>query len=122
MITGLGERGCGRESANDSTGSKIDRRVNVGESAYLLWKEILSLRQCRNPFVQVFRTCNGDGLFLFVKMMISEKLSNLASCFRHLPVLQGLYKPVMLDQNLLYFSGHLPLQDDGTLITGKVGA
>ena len=38
------------------------------------------------------------------------------------PVAAGLYKPVLIDGNLIYFSGHLPINNDGTMITGKVGA
>jgi enamine deaminase RidA (YjgF/YER057c/UK114 family) len=33
----------------------------------------------------------------------------------------GVYKPVVVVGNLAYVSGHGPLKDDGTLITGKVG-
>jgi enamine deaminase RidA (YjgF/YER057c/UK114 family) len=55
-------------------------------------------------------------------MQPTEKLSELGIVLPSAPKAAGLYKPVMLDQNLLYFSGHLPLQDDGTMITGKLGA
>ncbi len=34
----------------------------------------------------------------------------------------GLYQPVLRQGNLVYVSGHGPLQEDGTFITGKVGA
>ena len=34
----------------------------------------------------------------------------------------GVYKPVVLVGNLAYASGHGPLRNDGTLITGRVGA
>jgi enamine deaminase RidA (YjgF/YER057c/UK114 family) len=34
----------------------------------------------------------------------------------------GVYKPVLQVGNLIYTSGHGPLQHDGTLLTGKVGA
>jgi enamine deaminase RidA (YjgF/YER057c/UK114 family) len=33
----------------------------------------------------------------------------------------GVYKPVVQVGNLLYVSGHGPIQTDGSLITGKVG-
>ena len=55
-------------------------------------------------------------------MQPTEKLSELGIVLPSAPKAAGLYKPVMLDQNLLYFSGHLPLQGDGTMITGKLGA
>lgn len=34
----------------------------------------------------------------------------------------GIYKPVVITGNLAYVSGHGPLKDDGTFITGRVGA
>ena len=53
-------------------------------------------------------------------MQPTEKLSKLGIV---LPLdAAGLYKPVLLEQNLLYFSGHLPLQVDGSMVTGKMGA
>jgi enamine deaminase RidA (YjgF/YER057c/UK114 family) len=33
----------------------------------------------------------------------------------------GLYKPILVSGNLLYVSGQGPVQNDGTLITGKLG-
>lgn len=38
------------------------------------------------------------------------------------PKAMGLYKPVIVVGNLAYLSGHGPLQADGSLVTGKVGA
>lgn len=38
------------------------------------------------------------------------------------PKPMAVYKPVVQAGNLLYVSGHVPLQADGTLIKGKVGA
>ena len=37
------------------------------------------------------------------------------------PEPKGLYKPCLIDGNYLYLSGHGPLQDDNTLITGRIG-
>ena len=37
------------------------------------------------------------------------------------PKPQGLYVPVLIDSDLVYVSGHGPLNPDGSLITGKVG-
>ena len=34
----------------------------------------------------------------------------------------GVYKPLLVVNNLLYISGHGPLRSDGTLITGRLGA
>lgn len=33
----------------------------------------------------------------------------------------GVYKPFLIDGNHLYVSGHGPLQNDGKLITGRIG-
>lgn len=33
----------------------------------------------------------------------------------------GVYKPVLVVDNLLYVSGHVPLKSDGTLIKGRLG-
>ena len=38
------------------------------------------------------------------------------------PTPLGVYKPFLIDGNHLYVSGHGPLQNDGTLIIGRVGA
>jgi enamine deaminase RidA (YjgF/YER057c/UK114 family) len=37
------------------------------------------------------------------------------------PSPMGVYKPFLLDGKHFYVSGHGPLQDDGTFITGRVG-
>ena len=37
------------------------------------------------------------------------------------PVPMGVYKPCMEDGKYLYVSGHGPIRDDSTLITGRVG-
>lgn len=37
------------------------------------------------------------------------------------PKPMGVYKPSLIDGNHLYVSGHGPLQNDGTLIVGKIG-
>jgi enamine deaminase RidA (YjgF/YER057c/UK114 family) len=34
---------------------------------------------------------------------------------------RGLYKPCLIDGKYLYLSGHGPLQNDNTLITGRIG-
>ena len=33
----------------------------------------------------------------------------------------GAYKPIVAVENLLYLSGHLPVNNDGTLIKGRLG-
>ena len=37
------------------------------------------------------------------------------------PEPKGLYKPCLIAGKYLYLSGHLPLQNDNTLITGRIG-
>ncbi len=37
------------------------------------------------------------------------------------PAPKGVYKPCLQDGNYLYLSGHGPVQNDGTLIIGRVG-
>ena len=37
------------------------------------------------------------------------------------PEPKGVYKPCLIDGKYLYLSGHGPLRDDNTLITGRVG-
>lgn len=38
------------------------------------------------------------------------------------PALGGVYKPLIQSGNLIYVSGHGPVQDDGSYIKGKVGS
>ena len=54
-------------------------------------------------------------------MTPTEKLSELAIDLPSPPAAAGLYKPVLVENGLIYFSGHLPIRHDGTMITGKVG-
>jgi enamine deaminase RidA (YjgF/YER057c/UK114 family) len=64
-----------------------------------------------------------EGILLYARaMQPTEKLSELGIVLPSAPKAAGLYKPVMLDQHQLYFSGHLPINEDGTMLTGKVGA
>ena len=37
------------------------------------------------------------------------------------PAPKGVYKPCLIDGKYLYLSGHGPVQDDATLITGRIG-
>lgn len=38
------------------------------------------------------------------------------------PKAAGLYQPLLIEGGLAYFSGHLPIRMDGSLITGKIGS
>ena len=62
-----------------------------------------------------------SSVFIFMFMTPTEKISQLAIELPPPPTAAGLYKPVLIEGNLLYFSGHLPIQNNGTMITGKVG-
>ena len=53
---------------------------------------------------------------------IDSKLAQLGLSLPPAPKPVGLYKPVLVVGNLAYVSGHGPLQSDGTLILGRVGA
>ena len=54
-------------------------------------------------------------------MNAEQNLENLKLEMPPVPKVAGLYKPLLLEGNLAYFSGHLPLLVDGSMITGKVG-
>ena len=54
-------------------------------------------------------------------MSIIEKLSELKLKLPSPPHAAGLYKSVLVQDRLALFSGHLPIRDDGTMITGRVG-
>jgi enamine deaminase RidA (YjgF/YER057c/UK114 family) len=54
-------------------------------------------------------------------MSAEAKLTELGIKLPPAPKPAGVYKPVVVVGNLAYVSGHGPLKDDGTLITGKVG-
>ena len=53
---------------------------------------------------------------------IDKKLAQLCLTLPPAPKPAGLYKPMLMVGNLAYVSGHGPLQGDGKLITGRLGA
>ncbi len=53
---------------------------------------------------------------------IDNKLVKLGLSLPPAPKPVGLYKPMLMVGNLAYLSGHGPLQSDGKLILGRVGA
>ena len=55
-------------------------------------------------------------------MSAEERLEQLGFELPPAPKPAGLYKPVVVIDNLAFVSGHGPLKSDGTLITGRVGA
>ena len=53
---------------------------------------------------------------------IDKKLAQLNLTLPPAPKPAGLYKPMLMVGNLAYVSGHGPLQSDGKLILGRLGA
>ena len=53
---------------------------------------------------------------------LAERLAELNLTFPSAPEPKGLYKAVVAAGNLLYTSGHLPVDAAGKLITGRLGA
>ena len=51
----------------------------------------------------------------------SERIEALGLKLPPAPPPAGLYKPVLVVDNMLYVSGQGPMQDDGTYMTGRVG-
>ena len=51
-----------------------------------------------------------------------DKLTELKLELPAVPKPQGVYKPIVFVGNLIYVSGHGPLQNDKTLIQGRIGA
>lgn len=52
---------------------------------------------------------------------MEKKLAELGLSLPVLPGSKGIYKSVLVVGNLLYVSGHVSVNTDGTFITGKVG-
>jgi enamine deaminase RidA (YjgF/YER057c/UK114 family) len=55
-------------------------------------------------------------------MSPEDKLTELKLDLPAVPKPQGVYRPIVFVGNLIYVSGHGPLQTDKTLIQGRVGA
>ncbi len=55
-------------------------------------------------------------------MSADARLAELGLRLPPAPKAMGVYKPLVIVGNMAYTSGHVPLQDDGTLITGCVGS
>src|SRR4051795_3014791 len=58
-------------------------------------------------------------------MQIKRAEENFAALSYSLPPAPkplGIYKPYLIDGKHLYLSGHGPVQDDGTLIIGRIGS
>ena len=62
-----------------------------------------------------------DLLFAMEHLAPHERLAALGLALPPAPKPAGVYKPCLIDGHHVYVSGHGPLQNDGTLITGRVG-
>ncbi|WP_293954890.1 MULTISPECIES: RidA family protein [unclassified Sphingobacterium] len=51
-----------------------------------------------------------------------EQFEKLGLTFPPAPAPKGVYKPYVIDGKYLYLSGHGPVQDDATLIIGRIGS
>ena len=56
------------------------------------------------------------------KMNAEEKIKSLGLVLPPVPKPGGIYQPTLVVGNLLYVSGHGPVREDTTLITGRIGA
>jgi enamine deaminase RidA (YjgF/YER057c/UK114 family) len=54
-------------------------------------------------------------------MNLEDRITELGLTLPPAPPLGGVYKPVIVSENLLFVSGQGPVQNDGSLITGKLG-
>ncbi len=52
---------------------------------------------------------------------MEEKILALGLTLPPAPQSGGIYHPIVISGNLLFISGQVPVQNDGTLIVGKVG-
>ena len=55
-------------------------------------------------------------------MSAESRLSDLGIELPNAPKPMGVYKPIIVVGGIAYLSGHGPLQSDGSLITGRLGA
>jgi enamine deaminase RidA (YjgF/YER057c/UK114 family) len=69
----------------------------------------------------IFDSCGLNGSNYFECMTILEKLSELEITLPAAPKAAGLYKTILIEGRLAMFSGHLPILEGGSMITGKVG-
>ena len=57
-----------------------------------------------------------------LKMNLIDRINDLNLKLPPAPKPIGVYKPVLVVDNFLYISGQGPINNDGSLITGKVGS
>ena len=56
-----------------------------------------------------------------IRIMIEKKLDELGLILPVLPVSKGVYKSCVVAGNMLYLSGHISINTDGSYLTGKLG-
>jgi|TARA_B100001105_G_C22271172_1_gene391078 enamine deaminase RidA (YjgF/YER057c/UK114 family) len=74
-----------------------------------------------NPAGSILHRHLGHNRYRSLLMSADAKLQELGLPLPPAPKPMGVYKPIVIVGNLAYLSGHGPLKEDGSLITGRVG-
>jgi enamine deaminase RidA (YjgF/YER057c/UK114 family) len=73
---------------------------------------------CHSSFI----THHSSFSAMSAEARLSAKLAKLGVQLPPAPAPKGVYQPLAVVGNLVYTSGHLPVDAAGTLVTGRVGA
>jgi enamine deaminase RidA (YjgF/YER057c/UK114 family) len=71
----------------------------------------------QSPVIQMSTGSTGSSS----KQTIEQRLVELGITLPPAPKAAANYAPAVRDGNLLFLSGHLPLKEDGSLMTGRLG-
>ena len=66
-------------------------------------------------------SCSIPLLDKQINMNVDERFEHLDLKLPPAPKPLGVYKPLLIDGKYLYVSGHGPVQEDGSLIIGRIG-
>lgn len=61
------------------------------------------------------------GTLQIIKMSVEKRLEDLGIKLPPAPKAAANYAPVLRQGDMLYLSGHLPMKEDGSLMTGRLG-
>jgi enamine deaminase RidA (YjgF/YER057c/UK114 family) len=93
-----------------------------------LWSSFLSSSRSSGPDIVAKRKGSLQQSFVIQmstgsssKQTIEQRLVELGITLPPAPKAAANYAPAIRDGNLLFLSGHLPLQEDGGLMTGRLG-